>query len=43
MTYCENCCQLEGDTYESEDGETICKDCDEPTTKVREHDDGDER
>lgn len=38
MNYCESCQQLEGNTVENEDGETICAECDEPITRVPEHD-----
>lgn len=41
LSYCEGCQQLEGDTEENEDGETVCKECGEPITKVPEHDDYD--
>lgn len=41
LTYCEGCQQLEGETVEGEDGETLCAECLEPVTGVPEHDDMD--
>ena len=36
MNYCESCQQIEGDVETDEDGETVCKECGEPITRLRE-------
>lgn len=41
LTYCEGCNQLEGETIHDENEELLCAECNEPVTKVREHDDYD--
>lgn len=41
LTYCESCNQLEGKTKETEDGDTVCAECEELTTRIPEHDDYD--